>query len=347
MNKIRVGAIGCGYWGPNLIRNFMEIPSSTLVAVADKREDRLQQVKTWYPAVEVTDNYEDLFEMGLDAVVIATPPATHFDIAYRCLSQGLHVLVEKPLTLSSRHSEELIRIAEMNDRTLMVGHTFEYNSAVIRLKQLIDRGELGDVYYIDMVRANLGLFQRKLNVLWDLAPHDLSIVLYLLGMMPISVSAHGGACVQRGVHDIVYMHLSFPNNVIVHVQSSWLSPRKIRRTTVVGSQKMVVYDDIEEERIKIYDKGVNPPPYTETLEEFHWSYRYGDVITPHISFSEPLRMECQHFLDSIINRTTPQTDGYNGLRVVQLLEAAEKSLQNGGAAQYTTPMISTVALAGD
>jgi predicted dehydrogenase len=346
MNQVRVGAIGCGYWGPNLIRNFMELPTSKLVAIADKKPERLQQAKTWYPGLKVTANYEDLFKMNLDAVVIATPPATHFEIARQCLLNGLNVLVEKPLTLDSRHSEELIHIAEMNDRILMVGHTFEYNPAVLMLKQIIDRGEIGDVYYVDMVRANLGLFQRRLNVLWDLAPHDLSIILHLLGEMPTSISAHGGDCVLRGVQDIVYMHLSFPNNVIVHIQSSWLSPRKIRRTTVVGSQKMVVYDDIEEERIKIYDKGVNPPAYTETLEEFHWSYRNGDVVTPHINFTEPLRAECQHFIESIINHTTPRTDGCNGLRVVQLLEAAERSLHNGGTPEYLTSTLD-VAAVGD
>jgi predicted dehydrogenase len=180
--------------------------------------------------------------------------------------------------------------------------------------------------------------------LWDLAPHDLSIVLHLLGQMPMSISAQGNDCVLHGVQDIVYLHLCFPNNVIVHIQSSWLSPRKIRRTTVVGSQKMVVYDDIEEERIKIYDKGVNPPPYTETLEEFHWSYRYGDVVTPHINFSEPLRVECNHFIESIVNHTTPRTDGHSGLRVVQLLEAAERSLQNGGAPEYFTSTLDVVSV---
>jgi len=269
--------------------------------------------------------------MPLDAIVVATPPATHFRIARDCLQRGLHVLVEKPLTLNSRDAEELIEMAETRSLTLMVGHTFEYNPAVRALREIIKSGELGQVYYIDTVRASLGLFQRDLNVLWDLAPHDVSILLYLLGHDPISVSTQGAACIFDGKHDIAYLSLVFPGNVLAHVHISWLDPCKVRRITVVGSRKMVVYDDVETlEKIKIYDKGVEAPRYTNTFGDFQCSYRYGDVVIPNIHFAEPLRMECQHFLECIVNNTKPQSCGRIGLKVVKVLEMAERSLQNGG-----------------
>jgi predicted dehydrogenase len=212
----------------------------------------------------------------------------------------------------------------------MVGHTFEYNPAVRALKELIDQGEIGQVYYMNSIRVNLGLFQRDLNVLWDLAPHDLSIFLYLLGMRPISVSAQGNDSVFKGIHDLVYLNLVFPNEVFAHIHVSWLDPCKVRRTTVVGSKKMVVYDDVEvNEKIKVYDKGVDTPEYTDTFSEFQCSYRSGDILIPNIRFVEPLRMECQHFLDSIQNHTEPQSSGIVGLEVVKILEAAQRSLMNG------------------
>lgn len=336
MSSIKVGVIGSGYWGPNLIRNFVEIPTSELVAVADLRLDRLDNIKKRYPQTFVTQDYREFFDRALDAVVIATPPATHFAIARECLLHGLHVLVEKPLTLNSSHAEVLLELAQQRQLTLMSGHTFQYNSAVQALKQLMDSGELGEIYYIDAVRVNLGLFQRELNVLWDLAPHDISILLYLLGEQQVSVSAQGTACVFKDIHDIVYVNAEFPSGVLAHVHVSWLDPCKIRRITVVGSKKMVVYDDVESlEKIKIYDKGVDALPYTDTFGEFQCSYRYGDVLIPNIPFVEPLRQECQHFLESIINHTAPQSDGYAGLNVVRVLEAAEWSLKNGGAKQDT------------
>ncbi len=331
MSRIKVGIIGCGYWGPNLIRNFVEIPTSDVLAVADLREERLSHIKTCYPQVMVTEDYRDLFTLGLDAAVVATPPATHFSLARDCLRRGLHVLVEKPLTLNSRRAEELIELAEAQGLILMAGHTFEYNSAVRALKRIIDSGELGQIYYVDAVRVNLGLFQPDLNVLWDLAPHDISILLYILGHAPIAASAQGLACVFDGIHDIVYLNLVFPGDVLAHLHVSWLDPCKVRRITVVGSKKMVVYDDVEPlEKIKIYDKGVEAPPYTNTFGEFQCSYRYGDVVIPNIRFVEPLRLECQHFLECVANYTKPQSCGRVGLKVVKVLEMAERSLQNGG-----------------
>lgn len=331
LDNIRVGVIGAGYWGPNLIRNFAQIPDADLVVVADKRDDRLQHVMKTYPDVQTTNDYTDFFSLGLDAVVIATPPATHHPIAKDCLEHGLHAFIEKPLTLNSEDGQDLVDMADANDLRLMVGHVFEYNAAVRKIKEIIDSGELGDIYYINAVRVNLGLYQQHLNVMWDLAPHDLSILLYLLGEMPISVTAQGGDRVFEGIHDIAYMHLEFPSKVLAHVHVSWLDPNKERRITIVGSKKMLVYDDIEQmDKIKLYDKGVEAPPYTDTYADFQCSYRYGDITTPRLDLVEPLRAECQHFLDSIAQGKTPQSDGRVGLHVVQLLEMAERSLQNGG-----------------
>lgn len=331
MNRVRVGVIGAGYWGPNLIRNFHQMPDVDVVAVADKREDRLQYIRQVYPQVGTTRSHEDFFSMGLDAVVIATPPATHYTLARDCLQHGLHIFVEKPITLHSHHAEELIALAEACNLRLMVGHVFEYNAAVRKMKEIVDSGELGDVYYINAVRVNLGLYQPELNVLWDLAPHDLSILLYLLGDDPVSVTAQGGDRVFTGIHDIAYMHLVFPNNILAHVHVSWLDPNKERRITIVGSKKMLVYDDVEPmDKLKIYDKGVETPPYTETYADFHCSYRYGDIATPRLDLVEPLRAECQHFVECIRHGTTPQSDGRVGLRVVRLLEMADRSLRSGG-----------------
>jgi predicted dehydrogenase len=332
MQKLKVGAVGYGYWGPNLIRNFVELPGSELYAVADLDEARLKHVQERYPQIKlVTRNYEDLFNCGLDAVVVATPPHTHHRIVRNCLEHGLHVLVEKPLTLKSADACDLIRIAEEQRRVLMVGHTFEYNPAVRVLKQMIDSGELGEIQYIDAVRVSLGLFNSHLNVIWDLAPHDISILLHLLGEMPIGVAAQGTACVQEGIEDVAYMTMRFSNNVMAHIRMSWLDPCKTRRITVVGSKKMVIYDDVEpQEKLKVYDKGVKAIRHTDTFGEFQFAYHYGDIVSPYIRFEEPLRVECAHFLEASREGKRPLTDGYSGLRVVEIVEAAQKSLRNGG-----------------
>jgi len=331
MDKVRVGVIGCGYWGPNLIRNFVELPNSNVVAVADLQEDRLKRIQTTYPQIGVSRDYHELFAMGLDAVVIATPPPSHYPIAKECMQNGLHVLVEKPLTIDSQQAEELCQISQQSDRVLMVGHTFEFNSAVQALKQLIQSGELGDIYYVDTARLNLGLFQRGLNVLWDLAPHDISILLYLLDVAPVSVRAQGMSCVLKDTHDIAYMNLVFPDHLLAHVHVSWLDPCKVRRVTVVGSKKMVVYNDIEaQEKLRIYDKGVVTNDFPSSYADFMLSYRYGDVVIPNIKLVEPLRQECMHFVDCIVNHKTPCTCGEEGLKVVRVLEAAQRSLLNSG-----------------
>jgi predicted dehydrogenase len=338
MESIKLGVIGCGYWGPNLIRNFVEISNSEVVIVSDLKEDRLAHIKAIYPQVMVTKDYHGLFDQNLDAVVVATPPATHYSFVKECLEHGLHVLVEKPITINSQHAEELIEISKKSDLVLMVGHTFEYNAAVHTLKNLIDSGELGQIYYVDAARLNLGLFQRDLNVLWDLAPHDISILMYILGCVPISVNAQGTSFVYEGVHSVVYMNMLFPDNIMAHIHVSWLDPCKVRRITVVGSKKMVVYNDIESlEKIKIYDKGVEKPPYTNTFADFQFSYRYGDVTIPNIRFTEPLRKECQHFLDCINNHSEPLSSGQDGLRVVKIIEAAQRSLSENGKHQEEIP----------
>jgi len=333
MNAVRVGVIGYGYWGPNLVRNLAELSDVELVAVADLDLNRHSNIKRRYPMAYVTQDHRDLFDLSLDAVVIATPPTTHYALARECLEHNLHILVEKPLTLKSAHAEELIDLAHARGRVLMVGHTFEYNSAVRELKRLIDSGELGHIYYIDAVRVNLGLFQPQTNVLWDLAPHDISIFLYLLGHNVETVSAQGTACLFNGVHDNVYLNLRFAHGVMAHARLSWLDPSKTRRITVVGSKKMVVYDDVEAlEKIRIYDKGVDRMPSVDRNSNLHFSYRYGDMVVPHIPFSEPLRDECQHFISCIMSNTEPQSNGIIGLNVVRVLEQADFSLQNNGLA---------------
>lgn len=330
MNTLKIGVIGYGYWGPNLTRNIFSLPSAKLVAVADLKEENLKRAQSLYSQACMTKDYRELFNLGLDAVVVATPPITHYAIAKDCLLNNLHVLVEKPMTANSEQAKELVELACAEGLTLMVGHTFEYNSAVIELKKYIDSGELGQIYYIDIARLNLGLFDRNSNVLWDLAPHDISILSYLLQANPVSVSAQGAQCAFKGIFDVAYLNLVFPNNIYAHIHVSWLDPCKVRRVTVVGSKKMVVYNDVEtEQKIKIYDKGVEAPSYTEGYGEFQCNYRSGDIVIPNIHFVEPLRQECQHFLDSICNHTSPCSSGSDGLRVIKILEAAQRSMSDG------------------
>jgi predicted dehydrogenase len=330
--SLRIGIIGIGYWGPNLARNFAEANHATLAAIADLDDKRLAYMKTRFPNAHITRDYRDFFSLGIDAVVIATPPKTHYKIARDCIEHGLHVMVEKPLTLNVADAVELNELADKANLRLMTGHTFVYNAAVRAIRKYITSGELGEIYYIDAVRTNLGLFQLEADVMWDLAPHDISIANYLLGGSPTSVMAQGGSYFMRpyNIHDVVYMHLKYPNGVLANIRLSWLDPNKTRRITIVGSKKMLVYDDIETlEKIRIYDIGVERPPHTDNYGEFQCSYRYGDVTIPHINWTEPLRVETQHFVDSILNGTRPETDGIAGLHVVQTLEAGKRSLVSG------------------
>jgi len=330
--RLKVGVIGCGYWGPNLVRAFTEIPQSWVHAVADRNPTRLEHVRARHPQIEhFALDYRTLFDLGLDAVVVSTPPDTHFEIVRACLEQGLHVLVEKPLATNTERARQLVELAQQNDCIMMVGHISAYNPAVRELKQMIDKGELGDIRYIDVVRVGLGLFHSSLNVIWDLAPHDVSILLHILGEPPQSVSTRGVACVQDSIEDVAYMTLTFASGILAHSRMSWLDPRKTRRVTVVGTKKMVVYDDVEShEKLKIYDKRVDAVRPTDTFGEFQFAYHYGSVVSPYIDFEEPLRLECQHFVECVFEHKQPLTDGRNGVCVVEVIEAAQRSLREGG-----------------
>jgi predicted dehydrogenase len=330
MAQTKIGIIGYGYWGPNLARNFSELPSADLIAIADLSKERLKQAQLKYPQIIAKHEYQELFDLGLDAVVVATPPATHYQVAKDCLEHNLNVLVEKPMTLKSEDAEDLIELADAKGLTLMVGHTFRYNSAIHEMRRFIENKDLGDVYYIDTARLNLGLFNRDSNVIWDLAPHDISILLYLLNEKPISVSAQGMPCITPGVYDVAYINLIFPNNLTAYVHVSWLDPCKVRRVTIVGSKKMAVFNDVEiEGKIKIYDKGVDAPAYTNGFSEFQYSYRHGDITIPNVKYVEPLREECQDFINSIVNHTESNSSARSGLYVIKIIEAALRSMVNG------------------
>jgi predicted dehydrogenase len=344
MDNLRIGAIGAGYWGPNLIRNFVELPDVDMAAVIDLDPGRLAHLGTRYPQIaHLGRDFRELFDLGLDGVVVSTPPETHYDIVAECLTNGLSVLVEKPLTTDSRQARHLGALAEDRGVVLMVGHTFEFNPAVRALKAMLDAGDTGEIRYIDAVRVGLGLFHRTLNVVWDLAPHDISILIYLLGEMPTTVSTRGAACVQESVEDVAYMTLTFPSGVLAHTRMSWLDPMKTRRITVVGSRKMVVYDDVAlDEKIKVYDKRVDAIPRTDTFGEFQFAYHHGEIVAPPVQFVEPLRLECAHFLDCIRSGERPLTDVDSGVRVISVIEAAQRSLREGGTPVEIEPVLMPV-----
>jgi predicted dehydrogenase len=328
--RIKVGVIGCGYWGPQLIRNIHEMAGAELVGVADTKPERLEFVRRHYPEVKLFSSHTQLLETDVEAVVVSTPIHTHHMLAKEALSAGKHVMVEKPLAASVTESVELINIAKARNLMVMVGHTFLYNPAVQELRRLVGDGELGRIYYVDAARLNLGLFQRRANVIWDLAPHDISILMYVLGMTPVAVSARGSMCVQDDVHDVAYLELLFESGVSAHVHVSWLDPAKVRRITVVGDKKMAVYNDVSlVEKIRVYDTGVESP-VTNNFGEFQLSYRHGQVTIPYIAWQEPLRLECEHFVECIRTGADPRTDGMQGLAVVSVLEAASDSLMHGG-----------------
>lgn len=330
--EIRVGVIGCGYWGPKLARNFHEIPTSTLVVVSDLQQERLRQIKKLYSTVKTTQNYEEMLESDIDAVVIATPVRIHYPMAKKALLAGKHVLVEKPITARSDHAWELVELAERENRILMVGHTFEYNPAVEAVREIVQSGQLGRIFYANSTRANLGLLQPDINVMWDLAPHDISMLRFILGVDPVKVSARGAVYINTysNLHEIVYMTLVFEGGILANLRLSWLDPVKQRTLTIVGSKKMLVYDDIAENKVVIYDKGVEVPPYSLTEDEFQASYRHGGEAVYPIQWVEPLRAECNHFLECIRTGTNPRSDGRVGLKIINVLETAQRSLNNGG-----------------
>jgi predicted dehydrogenase len=328
-----IGVIGCGYWGPNLVRNFNQLPMSKVKYCCDLNEDRLRHMKALYPNVETTTRYEDLIEdPDVDAVAIATPVSTHFPLAKDCLEGGKHVLVEKPLTGRITEAENLVNMADAKKLVLFTGHTFVYNAAVQKMRELIESRELGEIYYVSSVRVNLGLFQEDINVIWDLAPHDISIMNYVFGCDPITVCTYAKSYIRNGIEDVAFLVLQYPDNIIAHIHVSWLDPCKIRRTTLVGSKKMLVYDDTSTlEKIRVYDKGVSIQPHYDTFGEFQLAYRFGDIIVPKIHDVEPLKSECSHFVECIVNGTTPRSDGRAGLSVVKVVERACESAKLGGA----------------
>jgi predicted dehydrogenase len=328
-----IAVVGCGYWGPNLIRNFNSLSGCKVKMACDPDNSRLEHMKSLYPAVTTTTEFDEVInDKEIDSIAIATPVRFHFEMAKKSLEAGKHAFIEKPMASSVAECRQLVTLAEENDLTIIVGHTFIYSPPVRKIKEIIDHGSLGDIQYISARRLNLGLFQTDINVTWDLAPHDISIILYVMGKAPLSVNCQGKAHVNPDIEDVTSMSLNFANGGFATIQSSWLDPNKIREMTFVGSKRMLVYNDLEPaESIKIYDKRVETPPYYDTFAEFHYSYHYGDMYSPYLKQYEPLKRECQHFLDCIKTGKEPESSGYEGLQVVQILEAASESLKREGA----------------
>ncbi len=334
VGMINVAVVGCGYWGPNIIRNFNTSPGCAVAKVCDGDNKRLSHMKRLYPHAETTLFFDDLVkDPGIDAIAIATPVRYHFDMARESLLAGKHTYIEKPMAASVAECAELISLAKERQLTLMVGHTFIYSLPVRKIKEIVSSGELGEIQYISSRRLNLGLFQQDINVAWDLAPHDISIILYVMDQAPLSVNCQGKAHIHHEIEDVTTTTISFPNGGFATIQSSWLDPNKVREMTFVGSKKMLVYNDLEPiEKIKIYDKRVEVPPHYDTFAEFQCSYHYGDMYSPYIKQSEPVRVLCQHFLHCIESGEVPISGGEEGMKVVQVLEATTKSLRKDGAA---------------
>lgn len=320
----RVGLIGFGYWGPNLARALSQAHNCNFVACCDPEPARLKRALQQYPSVKGFSCCSEMWD-SVDAVLIATPISTHYELAKEALDQGKHVLVEKPLAHESALCQELIELAKRAKRTLMVGHTFIYSPPVIKVRELIQSGSLGQLYYVSLSRVNLGLYQKDVDVLWDLAVHDISILLYWLGEMPMWGNSFGRCCVQRDKNDVAFVWLQFPSGVIASIEISWLSPQKMRRTAVVGSKRMIVYDDTEpSDKIKVYDRGViiHEP---QSFGEFQLTYRMGDMVAPYVNNVEPLLREVNHFLGCIENGGEPDTNGAFGVKVVQVLEMVSQA----------------------
>ena len=328
---IKIGLVGAGYWGKNLIRNIMESKEAALNIVCDIDKAKLMRVKKRYPRVKITTNYLNLVnDKGIDAVVISTNVNSHHNLAKKAIKNGKHVFVEKPIAETVEKAEELVELANKNKLTLMVGHTFLYSPPVIKIKEILQNNGIGKVYYISSSRVNLGIHQKDVSVIFDLAPHDFSILSYWLDEVPIKVSCIGYDYIQKGIPDVAFINLIFASGIIAHIEVSWLAPSKLRRTTIVGKKKMILYDDTEStEKVKIYDEGVDVIK-PKSFGEFQLSYRVGDIVSPRIEPSEPLAEEVSHFCKCIKTGKKPRSDGVNGLEVVKVLEAAERSLHNSG-----------------
>ena len=341
--QIIVAQIGCGYWGPNLLRNFSAQPDCWVKLLADTSEDRLAYVSANFPRTQTVNNIESvLSDPEIDAIIVATPAASHYRLAKQSLESNKHVFVEKPLATSTREADELIQLAADRSLTLMAGHTFIYNAAVRYAKKLLDEGELGQVYYIYSQRLNLGQVRSDVNAWWNLAPHDVSILLYLMNdELPVSVSATGVSYIQPGIEDVVFATLKWESGITAHIHVSWLDPGKVRKMTFVGSRKMVVYDDIGDDKIMVYDKGVDRVPKIgeqmdyDQVNNYQLIHRTGDVWLPRISFQEPLKVEAAHFLDCLRNGTSPLTGPQHARDVVAVLEATQTALETGSATRIS------------
>ncbi len=327
---INVGIVGLGYWGPNLMRVLSRLPRVRLKYGCDLDEGRRSKQARLYPETLFTGNFEELLsDDELDAVVVASPAPTHAGLARQVLLADKDVFVEKPLALSPADAEQLVKLAAQRDRILMVGHLLEYHPAVSRLKALVSSGELGEVLYVYAHRLNLGIIRQDENVLWSLGPHDLSVAMYLFDQEPVEAQATGRSYLKKGVEDVVFATLQFSDGKVAHFHMSWLDPHKERKITVVGSEKMAVFDDMSrDEKLKLYDKGVQRPEYESYGE--HINLRFGDVVIPHLPNDEPLKLECEHFVQCLVERKQPTSDGRDGLRVVRTLDALQRSLDAGG-----------------
>jgi predicted dehydrogenase len=334
---MKVGVIGCGYWGPNLVRNFNALDDVEVAAVCDIRKERLEFISRQFPAIGLltTDAKEVLHSTDVDAIIIATPVSSHFSLGMEALSNGKHLLVEKPLTATVEQGDRLIALAENKHLRLMVDHTFVYTGAVQTIKKLIDDGELGELYYFDSVRVNLGLFQHDVNVIWDLAPHDVSIMDYLLDRPPRAIAATGVAHFDSDIENIAYVSAFYDDNLLGHIHVNWLAPVKVRKTLISGSRKMIIYDDTEpSEKVKIYDRGIDLVRDKDQIYNILVQYRTGDMRAPNIDLTEALKKVSLEFYASIHDGRAPLTDGHSGLRVVRILEAANTSMRQNGQAVY-------------
>lgn len=330
--KVNIAVIGSGYWGPNLIRNIAVLPDAHLHTICDINPKALEQNQRRYPSVRTTPRYEDVLkDPEVQGIVVVTPASLHYEMTRSALDAGKHVMVEKPLSLESAQALELLQRAEAKNLRLMVGHVFEYNPAVTALRALVQNGDLGRILYVYSARVNLGLVRDDLNAMWNLAPHDFSILNYVLQLIPTAVSARGFRLLGRELEDVAFITLEYPGGVVAHVHVSWVDPNKLRRMTFVGDQKMVVYDDVsQDERLRIYDKGIVLDSLPNAYGEFRLITRSGDLHIPNLPTTEPLRAECEHFVQCIRSEQTPLSDGVDGYRVVRMLEAAQQSIEQNG-----------------
>jgi predicted dehydrogenase len=337
---VRVGQIGLGAWGKNLLRTFSELPDVAIVVACDSDKSAISRLSALHPGIEFSDDPRSVLDdKSIQAVIIATPPSTHYELAFKAMERSKDVFVEKPMVLSIDDARSLLEAAESNKRVLMVGHIMEYHPASLKLKEYIDSGKLGKIHYLYASRVNLGKVRDMENSLWSFAPHDISLIVFLLGRMPVRVTATGAAYLQKEIEDVSFMTMHFEDKTMAHIHVSWLDPHKERKLTVVGSKMMAVFNDTESsEKIWLYDKGIDARMDYNTYGEY-LSLRAGDIIIPKVDATEPLKLECQHFIDCVRNRDQPRSDGRDGLKVLSILSAAQKSMEQGGVPMEIFPNV--------